>query len=483
MEHCPIGVAILAQKDGRRLFVNSALVKILGGESHEQVLQGDIASTWVDPSRLEEAWSVFKSKKNLVNFEAQRKRFDGSIWWVLMNTQPLLFEGVRAGIVWHIDISARKNAEQALEKSERQMKEAFESLSDAFALFDPDDRLIFSNRMFKELNPDLAPNILLGMTFEEMVRDNIKNGRIIEAIGREEAFVRERMAKHRNPGEPVLSRRADGRWLLLRESRSPDGSTFLVNTDMTDLKLREEALLKEKEKFEQASGYKSQFLATMSHELRTPLNAVLAFSEILQKELFGPLGDNRYQEYATDIHASGQHLLDLINDLLDLARIEAGRYELNFEEADFGELVRSSCNVLKEQAKEKDIRYRSWIAKDLPLIDADSRAVRQILLNLLSNAIKFTPAGGAVSVRAKLDEHGGVTMTVSDTGVGIAGSDLETILTPFSQVASNVCSNDAGAGLGLSIVNALVDLHGGTLDIESNVGEGTQITVTLPISR
>ncbi|MFP6771675.1 MAG: PAS-domain containing protein [Alphaproteobacteria bacterium] len=221
-EACPIGIAILAQDDGRRLFVNGALAEMLGSGTKEELLETDFKVTWGDQARMTEAWSVFVEKRNLLNFEAERVRRDGSRWWVLMNTQPIVFEGVDAGIVWHIDISRRIRAVEAARESENRFREAVESLSDAFALFDPEDRLIFCNRVFRELNPDLAANIRPGMTFEDMVRDNLANGRIVAATGREEEFVAERMAQHRNPpDEAMLSQRADGRWLLLREKRAP----------------------------------------------------------------------------------------------------------------------------------------------------------------------------------------------------------------------------------------------------------------------
>lgn len=362
-----------------------------------------------------------------------------------------------------------------------------ESLSDAFALFGPDDQLIFCNRVFRDLNPGLAANIRPGMTFEDMVRDNLANGRIVAAAGREEEFVAQRMAQHRNPpDEAMLSQRADGRWLLLRKKRAPDGGTFLVNTDITELKEREDALRAEKERAEQASGHKSQFLAIMTHELRTPLNAIMGFSDILQRQLFGELGDVRYRDYAGDIFASGQHLLDLINDILDLSRIEAGQYEMTFTEVDIADVAQSATDVLKELANSEGLNIHISIQAGLPLIRADLRATRQILLNLLSNAIKFTPSGGEVRVEVSQESGNGVDsgihIAVADTGIGIAAENMELILMPFSQVASNGLIKEGGTGLGLSIVKSLIELQGGVLQIDSKVGIGTRVTVRFPNS-
>ena len=483
LETCPIGVAILADDDGSRLFVNPALEAMLGSGTRDELLRADIADTWADQSLMAEVWSLLKSQKTLVNFEAERIRRDGSRWWVLMNTQPIVFEGIQASIIWHIDITGRKQAGEAAKESENRFREAVESLSDAFALFDPSDRLIFCNRMFHTLNPELSAHMRPGITFEHMVRDNIKHGRILAAKGREEEFVRDRLAQHRAPsGEAILSQRADGRWLLLREKKAPDGSTFLVNTDVTDLKLREDALRGEKERAEEANGSKSQFLATMSHELRTPLNAIMGFSDIMRTELFGALGDRRYRDYAEHIFSSGEHLLDLINDVLDLSRIEAGQYEPDLGEVNIAGVVRSSCEVMRQVAEGKGLGFDTSAIGSLPTIHADDRATRQILLNLLSNAIKFTPTGGEVVASAYLDSQGRVAITIADNGAGIAAEDMETILLPFTQVAPNTLATGGGAGLGLSIVKSLVELQGGELQIDSKLGEGTRITVRFPKS-
>ena len=273
---------------------------------------------------------------------------------------------------------------------------------------------------------------------------------------------------------------------VVAQKTGSDGGTFLVNTDITELKEREDALRAEKERAEQASGHKSQFLATMNHELRTPLNAIMGFSDILQRQLFGELGDVRYRDYAGDIFASGQHLLDLINDILDLSRIEAGQYEMTFTEVDIADVAQSASDVLKELANSEGLNVHISIQAGLPLIRADLRATRQILLNLLSNAIKFTPSGGEVRVEVSQESGNGVDsgihIAVADTGIGIAAENMELILMPFSQVASNGLIKEGGTGLGLSIVKSLIELQGGVLQIDSKVGIGTRVTVRLPNS-
>jgi PAS domain S-box-containing protein len=481
LEACPIGAAILAQVDGRRMFVNSALVTIMGAASRDALLRDSIDNTWVDKSRLSEAWAAFQDKRQLTNFEAERIRLTGERWWVLMNTQPITFNGEAAGIVWHIDITARKQAEKARMVGENRLKEAVEGLSEAFALFDPDDKLVFCNRMFRSLNPELAKIIHPNMTFEDMLRDNLKHGRIIEAIGQEDEFLRKRMAEHIQPSEtPSLSQRADGRWLLLQEKRAPDGSTYLVNTDMTDLQNREDALRLEKENAEQANSAKSEFLANMSHEFRTPLNAIIGFSEILTQQLFGEIGDPRYRDYVSDINASGRQLLNLINDILEIAEIEAGRHVLNLISIDFGKIIRTSCDLIRREAQTRNIEFHQSIAANIPTQRADPRALRQILLNVLSNAVQFTPAGGAVCVDAALDSQGGIRISINDTGVGIAEGDIEAILTPFGRLGSETIAHPGRTGLGLPIVKALVEMHNGTIEIQSALGKGTQVNLTFP---
>ena len=379
------------------------------------------------------------------------------------------------------DITTSVEAQRRMNREQKLLIEAVETMSDALALFDPDDRLVFCNERFKEMNPDLSPTIRTGTTFEDMLRDNVRNGRILEAIGREEDFVRDRMARHRNPEAPILSRRSDGRWLLLKEERSPDGSTFLINTDLTALKQREDALQRAKEAAERASQHKSEFLAKMSHELRTPLNAVIGFSDVMQQELFGPLENEQYRAYARDIHFSGQHLLDLINDVLDLSKIEAGKYELNICDVDVAAMVRDSRRLVQTRIGEKKLQVLTTVISDLPTIEADERAVRQILTNLLSNAVKFTQEGGRIRVRATRAGPDHVRISVYDTGIGIPEDKIDTVLAPFAQLGPTDHANGGGVGLGLPIVESLVRLHGGTLKINSVYGAWTRVTVKFPI--
>jgi two-component system cell cycle sensor histidine kinase PleC len=228
---------------------------------------------------------------------------------------------------------------------------------------------------------------------------------------------------------------------------------------------------------------KSQFLANISHELRTPLNAILGFSEIMKSQMFGPLGSPQYRGYAADIHDSGSHLLTVINDILDLSKIEAGKFELNEEICDIARLVHDAVRFVAERVDSGGLRLQQRLPPALPAVRADGRLVKQILLNLLSNAIKFTPAGGTITVSADIDHEANLSLTVADTGIGIAAGQLERVLQPFTQVENTFTRTHAGTGLGLPLCKSLIELHGGRLALESAVGRGTSVTVTLPKER
>jgi two-component system cell cycle sensor histidine kinase PleC len=234
---------------------------------------------------------------------------------------------------------------------------------------------------------------------------------------------------------------------------------------------------------EAANKAKSRFLATMSHELRTPLNAIMGFSEVMEKELLGPIGSETYREYARNIYTSGDHLLCIINEILDLSRIEAGRYDLNEETIRLTDIAEDCERLVKIRAHAKALVIVEDFAPDLPHVWADPRAMRQICLNLLSNALKFTPKGGRITLFVGHTEDGGQFMTVSDTGPGIPKDEIPRVLQAFGQGSLAHETAEGGTGLGLPIVQNLILLHGGTFDLKSELRKGTEVTVTLPRQR
>jgi signal transduction histidine kinase len=231
-----------------------------------------------------------------------------------------------------------------------------------------------------------------------------------------------------------------------------------------------------------ASQAKSQFLATMSHELRTPLNAIIGFSELLKSELFGPMGDARYKGYVNDVHRSGKHLLALVNDVLDFSKIDAGHLTLQEDQIDIGETLSTSLRMIEGQAANTGVTLEQEIAHDLPILRADERRVRQILLNLLSNAVKFTQRGGRVRLIAFTDDNEFIVQ-VSDTGIGMAKEDIPRALERFGQLDSDLNRKYEGTGLGLPLTKKLAELHGGRLEIESELCVGTKVTVAFPGDR
>jgi len=253
--------------------------------------------------------------------------------------------------------------------------------------------------------------------------------------------------------------------------------------DITERRNAELNLLRTKEQADFANRSKSEFLANMSHELRTPLNAIIGFSEIIRDQLFGPVGQAQYIEYAGDIHDSGQLLLSLINDILDMSKIEAGKRALAESVMDVEDIVRSVTRLVAARAKEGKIKLTMAVPHAFPSFRAEERAFKQILTNLLTNAIKFTPEGGAVSLSASLTQAGELMMVVQDSGIGMSPDEIPIALAPFGQIESALSRKNQGTGLGLPLTRALVELHGGRLDLQSQVGHGTTITLTFPADR
>ena len=257
----------------------------------------------------------------------------------------------------------------------------------------------------------------------------------------------------------------------------------VISRDISERKKAERELHHAKDAAESANKAKSLFLANMSHELRTPLNAIIGFSDLMRNELLGPMGNEQYREYAGDIHSSGEHLLCVINDVLEMSKIEAGKLELDDREVTVPEVVDSALRFIRQQAGTKGVRLSTDLPADLPSIWGDEFRIKQILLNLLSNAVKFSGRGASVTVAAGLTAEGGLGISVADTGIGMNEEEIAVALQPFLQVANTFSREHDGTGLGLPLANELVKLHGGRLELTSAPGEGTTVLIVLPATR
>lgn len=355
-----------------------------------------------------------------------------------------------------------------------------ENLAHGIALYDADDRMIFCNERMRSWNAKTAHLYVPGVKFEDLVRANFEADHILDLDVDVETFIQTRLEQHRNPKGPIIQKRSDGLWLELREQKTPDGFTFILNIDITERMLAEQALEKALQEAEAASTAKSQFLAMMSHELRTPLNAILGFSEVLSGQYLGPPGAGMYKEYAKHIHDSGTHLLNLVNDLLDLSAIEAGQKTLTMEHIQCAPLVRECARIVEGQKGDKTLEMDLHFVPDADLtIYGDRRAITQVLLNLLGNASKHVPDNGRIDITSIATE-GGVEIAVADNGSGISKDQIASLTDPFRRGVHGAEIADKGWGLGLSITKSLVELHGGTLAIDSDVGVGSTITVFFP---
>ncbi|MFQ5972211.1 MAG: PAS domain-containing sensor histidine kinase [Alphaproteobacteria bacterium] len=379
------------------------------------------------------------------------------------------------------DITSETEAWDKALRSQQRLIDAIESISDGFALFDRDERLVLCNSRMREIYKGHAHLMRPGSSYAELARASLPAGTrdAAEDTGR---WLQERRRQMQHGGD-AYEARLGNRWLRISEHRTGDRDTVSIRTDITVLKEREQALLGAKEEAELANRTKTEFLANMSHELRTPLNAIIGFAEIMRDGIFGELRNKRYIQYVGDIHESARHLLNIINDILDVSKAEAGKLELAEDVLSVTTVIESTVRLVQERATQAEIVIEQNVETNLPEVYADERKIKQILLNLLSNAIKFTPAGGKVAIEAAISERGNLTLSVIDTGVGMDDEQIKIALTPFGQVDSAFNRSHDGTGLGLPLCKAIAELHGGALTIFSTLGEGTSVQVELPAER
>ncbi len=496
---------------GDRIFWSMSMYEILG-----MVPKGDYLSfrefaarLHPDDARLDELIDdLLRGKRKDFDQEFRMKHENGSFIW--LRARAALAKGRASndphlvGIVF--DISRQKRLDALNQEAELRLKDAVENISEAFVLWDTESKLVLCNSKYQQFH-SLTPQVCEPGTPYAVVTAAAK-----------EPVVQQFAAAERDAASGARSMEVqfdDGRWLQINERRTKDGGFVSVGTDITALKQQEGHLLEsernlmmtvrdlqkerqlaeeqsqrlaeladkyasEKTRAEAANRSKSEFLANMSHELRTPLNAVIGFSEIMSQKIFGPLGSSKYDEYASDIRKSGQFLLDVINDILDMSKIEAGKTDLELAPVQVSGVIEEVLRIIGPRAAEGKINIEKELRK-IPDFMADKRALKQVLINIMANAVKFTPEGGTVRIAATHDKNI-VRLQISDTGIGIPQQDIEKLGRPFEQVENQFTKSKGGSGLGLAISKSLISLHGGKLQITSREGKGTTVTVDLPLA-
>ncbi|MDJ0685721.1 MAG: ATP-binding protein [Alphaproteobacteria bacterium] len=370
--------------------------------------------------------------------------------------------------------------------AQTRLADAVNTLRVGILLFDATDRLVVANTRFREVYARADDEIELGASARDVLTamahsDRMQSVREMQDDAERAAWIEAELARWREPvRNEVLYKVGDG-WFERRTSPTREGGILLIELDVTEFVERGHELTRAKEEAERANRAKTQFIAQMSHELRTPLNSVIGFAEVLRDELYGPIGAPEYKEFAGDIRDSGGHLLAIINDILDLSKTEVGNRTINREPVSLHEAAVATIRLMRQRAEQSGVTLELAIQSDLPTLSSEEQIVRQILINLVSNAIKFTRRGGVVTIAAELDDKDrGVVLSVRDTGIGMAEEDIPTALAPFSQIDSKLNRSFEGTGLGLPLVNGLIELHNGSMRIDSEPGVGTTVSLYFP---
>lgn len=476
--------------DGSKsVFANQAYADIFGYRNAEEILADDSPFNHVMPHEHERIMGYSKTRLSGGDapsaYEFEGKRRDGTPIWLDNRVRVVSWDGRPAVQRTVVDITERKQAEIALRNSEELLLESARLAKLGHMVWDPyEDRCIYCSEIYAEMH---------GVTVEEFIsRASAIDGDYGFSHPDDREKVRAMSLEVRN-GMPVeleyrlLNPSGEKRFVhsIMRPVFDDEGTVIEeheVLQDISERKRAEESLQAALVNAEHANQAKSEFLAHMSHELRTPLNSVIGFSQMMMAETFGPLGHANYLDYSGDIHSSAVHLLNVISDILDISKIEAGEMKIADTDFNIGSVVQESTKMVSDRANRSGIILGMEIDRNLPSLCGDKLRIKQIILNLLTNAIKFTPRSGRVSVRI-FTNGGGIVLQVADTGAGIPADQLSNILRPFEQVRDSSRHAHEGTGLGLYLTNNLIQLHGGVLKIESEVGKGTTATVSFPPER
>ncbi len=471
---------------------NPAAEKMFGYKAHE-VIDKNVKVLMPEPYHGEhDGYLKRYSRTNKAHIignvrEVTGRRKDGSTFPMELAVSEHVQDGRRGFTGVIRDITEQQAAENALRESEERFALAIEAANEGIwdwdmtanhVYFSPSFAQIVGKNVINKLGAD-GKIVIDDFIFENMHPDD-------------QPAYRANVIRYLKGEMPTFScefrmllQGGKVRWVRNRGLAQFDASgrayrmTGALN-DITERKEAEEALLKAKEMAEIASRAKTEFLTNVSHELRTPLNAIIGFSELMKTQLFGPIGHEKYSEYSHTINDSGQHLLAIINDILDVGRIEVGELDFRPEKVDLLPIFETSLRLVQERASMAGLRLKRNIQHALPTLKADPRRLKQVLLNLLSNAVKFTPGGGAVTLKAHVTKTGTLVLSVSDTGIGMKASDIPKVMTPFVQVDSRLARKYEGTGLGLPLTQALVNQHGAVMKIRSKPGKGTTVSVYFP---
>jgi PAS domain S-box-containing protein len=440
---------------------------------------------WADFKTRAKAIALLEKHGRFKDFEGQYRTREGEIRDFLISAEMIEIQGESHMLITGHDITERKRVESKLRESEARLSGILRISPEAVIVIDGEQKITLFNegaeRLFgyKVAEAIGQPiDMLIPPPHRAAHRRHIREFRE-SPVGSKLMSARQEiggLAKDGSifPAEASISK---------LELRGQTLFTVLLH-DITERKKAERMLLAAKEEAESASRAKSEFLANMSHELRTPLNAILGFSEVIRNQVLGEIGVTRYLEYADDIHRSGEHLLEIISDILDVARIDAGQASLEEETVEMEYLIDSSLLVVRERAEQKDLHLTVQVESGIHPLQCDRRKMKQVIINLLSNAVKFSEAGGRITVGAWSDARSKETVIeVRDSGIGISEEDIPRVLEPFTQTGSSFTREHEGTGLGLPLARKLTELHGGRIEMESVLGEGTTVRVRLPTHR